>query len=99
GLSVFIFVAARASVASAANASGDYVVVLKPGADEGGVEGDARAGGASISQRYSHALNGFAGHLSDAQAAKLNADPRVQYVATDEPLTAGAPKAPPPPPQ
>ena len=98
GLSVFGLVATHASVASAATASGDYIVVLKPGADEGGVEGDARAGGASISQRYSHALNGFAGHLSDAQEAKLSADPRVLYVATDETLTAAAPKAKPTPP-
>jgi subtilisin len=99
GLSLFVLVAIRASVASAANASGDYVVVLKPNADENSVEGNARAGGASISQRYSHALNGFAGHLSDAQVAKLNADPRVQYVTADQTLTADAPQGTPTPPQ
>jgi subtilisin family serine protease len=98
-LSVVVLVGGRAAVASAANTSGDYIVVLKPSADERAVENGAKAGGATISQRYSHALNGFAGHMSDAQAVKLSADPRVLYVATDQTLTAATPPPAPVPPQ
>jgi subtilisin len=98
-LTVLVLVGARAAVASAANTSGDYIVVLKPSADERSVESGARAGGGSISQRYSHALNGFAGRLSDAQAAKLGADSRVLYVAADQTLTAATQAPPPTPPQ
>ena len=68
---------------------GSYVVVL---ADEVGTVPDlvqqvvpqlAKEYGAAVRFTYTTALKGFAGELTEHQARRLAADPRVEYVAQD----------------
>ena len=70
---------------------GRYIVVLRdePASPRGA---SARAdllaevtgrGEARVTETYKHALNGFAGELSDAEAARLRNDSRVAYIVPD----------------
>ena len=76
---------ALASTASAREIPGQYIVVLKDGADSTGVAAEhRRAAGAAVLHRYSHAIDGYAAKLSAAGLAKVKADPRVRIVVPDE---------------
>jgi subtilisin family serine protease len=63
---------------------GSYVVVVKPGSDPKAV---AEGHGARAEHVFRSALNGFAARLSDKQAAKLKASPKVDYVEQDRVFT------------
>ncbi len=82
--------AAFLALAPAAGAAeGDVVVVLRDGVDaEAGTAALERSQGFRASQRFRHAVHGFAAHLSDAQRARVLADPDVAYVRDDRPFTA-----------
>ncbi|MBP2472469.1 subtilisin family serine protease [Crossiella equi] len=59
---------------------GSYVVTLKDGASSTGLA--ARYGG-SVTTRYEASLNGFAATMTERQARRLAADPRVSTVEQD----------------
>jgi subtilisin len=71
---------------------GAWIVLLKGSAAQADATTDAleRRGGFKAHHRYGHAVRGFAAHLSDAQAAKLQHDPDVASVTPDRPLEAQA---------
>jgi subtilisin len=83
--------------AAAKNIPGQYIVVLKEGVSEQAAESDAKKGGAEVLQSYHHALNGYAAQMSEAQVAKVKADPRVLSVSPDGEMRLAATKPPPPP--
>ncbi len=83
---LLVLLGALPAGASAATIPGQYIVVLKPGAREASAEASAKANGASILHRYSHALNGYAASMSDAAVSKVRTDPRVLYVSPDQTL-------------
>lgn len=66
---------------------GKYVVVLK---DDAGVAATrdvssmAADVGATVHDRYNHALNGFSATMDDAAVDELRADPRVAFVQADQ---------------
>jgi len=63
---------------------GQYIVVLKDGADSTAVAAEhARMLGAPILFRYQHALNGYATQLAPAALAAIQADNRVLFVSED----------------
>jgi subtilisin family serine protease len=62
---------------------GSYIVALKANAARTSAQSLAGRYGGSVKQTYSHALNGFAANLSEAQAKRLAADPSVEYVQAD----------------
>jgi len=67
---------------------GQYIVVMKEApSGHARVMSHARSSGARVDFEYSAALNGFAGHLDDAQLAALRADPDVAYVEADQRVT------------
>lgn len=72
------------SVANASDAGqaipGRFIVTVRDGVDPSTV---ARANGVSPQYVYTHALNGFAGSMSDAARAGLLRDARVSRVETD----------------
>ncbi|MFK3979516.1 S8 family peptidase [Micromonospora sp. NPDC050397] len=76
--------------ASGPAVSGSYVVVLKgePGSTEAARTASAAdrvaALGATVTRRYTSALNGFAARLTPSQVDTLRADPTVAYVAVDQ---------------
>ncbi|MFE9654294.1 S8 family peptidase [Micromonospora sp. NPDC006431] len=70
-------------------------MVLKDGAGDQAV---AVAGkhGASVTHQYHSVLNGFSGRMSERQARRLAADPRVAYVQQDAVFTSTATQTSPP---
>ncbi len=67
--------------ANAADAiEGSYIVVLKGGIGVQSAEDIADTYGAEVIHRYTHALNGFAGSMSESEAKRAAADPAVAYV-------------------
>jgi hypothetical protein len=68
---------------------GRYIVVFEDAVADPGTLTDrlATALGFSPTQRYSHAIEGFAAPLSDGVVAALRADPKVAFVAPDRPAT------------
>ncbi len=75
-----------------------YIVVLNPDTTRSivpAVAGDlARAHSGSIDAVYQHALKGFAVQLTEKQAARLAADPRVAYVEPDQMIESVATQSP-----
>lgn len=73
-----------APVASAGVIQGQYIIVLRDGADVGSVASDhARGAGADVLHTYSHALRGYAARLSAQGLARVRADQRVLFVSAD----------------
>ena len=68
---------------------GRYIVVFEDAVPDPGTLTDrlATALGFTPTQRYSHAIEGFAAPLSDGVVAALRADPKVAFVAPDRPAT------------
>jgi subtilisin family serine protease len=60
-----------------------YIVVFKANAARTSAPSIAGKYGGSVKHTYSHALNGFAATMSEAQAKRLAADPSVEYVQAD----------------
>ena len=65
--------------------AGRYIVVLKDGVGDVAAAANDKAArhGGRVTQRYTHAVRGFAAELSDEAAAALRADPDVRYVEPD----------------
>src|SRR6185503_4110452 len=65
---------------------GDYIVVFRSDvADPPGLAKRlAESHGGALRHTYSHAIKGFAAHLSDAAAAALARQPQVAYVEQDQ---------------
>jgi subtilisin family serine protease len=67
--------------ANAADAiEGSYIVVLKDGIGIQSADDVADTYGAEVTHRYTHALKGFAGGMSESEAKRAAADPSVAYV-------------------
>src|SRR5512139_2563795 len=81
--------------ATGASVAGSYIVVLKDGAGDQAAAIAAQHG-ASVTYQYHSALNGFSGRMSEQQARKLAADPRVAYVQQDAVFTIAATQSNPP---
>src|SRR5262245_489927 len=64
--------------------AGRYIVQMKKGSDPAAI---ASAIGASPEFVYTHAISGFAGHLSPGQLKKLGAHPDVLRVEADQIVT------------
>jgi subtilisin family serine protease len=65
---------------------GRYIVVLDeaaPAAAASGARVDARALGAKILHRYSHALDGFSARLSQSAVEALRSNPHVAFIEAD----------------
>ncbi|HVK24280.1 MAG TPA: proprotein convertase P-domain-containing protein [Actinokineospora sp.] len=83
---------AEAQVRTVAEAVPDsYVVVLNDSASPRSASARTAADltgkyGGTVTVSWQHALNGFAAKMSDAQARKLAADPKVAYVQQDQVL-------------
>jgi subtilisin len=87
--SALLVSAGTASATVAAGTPGSYIVVLKAGFSSEAVAAEhARAYGASVSQQYSAALNGYAARLSGEALAHITADPRVEFVSEDRAVEA-----------
>jgi subtilisin family serine protease len=74
-------------LASAGAIQGQYVVVLREGADPRSV---AAVAGVHPRHVYTAALNGFAAELNAGQLNALRHNPRVEYVEADQPYGAQA---------
>lgn len=76
--------------------TGSYIVVFhnSVGDPSGATTKLERKGGFKAKYRYSRALKGFAGHLSDKQLATVENDPGVAFVSPDRPVKALATLAP-----
>src|SRR3712207_4105955 len=73
-----------ASAAQADPIPGQYIVVLKDGADSAAVAADhRRLANAAVLDTYGHAVDGYSAKLSTAALARIEADPRVAYVTED----------------
>ncbi|MQA27956.1 MAG: S8 family serine peptidase, partial [Micromonosporaceae bacterium] len=85
--------AAEGTVVSAQNAvAGSYIVTLKDTAGmPDGAASVARRHGATVTHVYRTALRGFSATMSDQQARRLAADPRVARVEQDAEVRALAP--------
>ena len=100
-LSVFSVVSmATAQAAPTAPPPGSWIVTLQDGA---GVDTVARSVGAAVRSRFTQALTAFSATLTEAQLARLEADPRVRSVTEDAvvahvPRARRTPQAPPAPP-
>ncbi|HEX8065864.1 MAG TPA: S8 family serine peptidase [Thermoleophilaceae bacterium] len=87
--------------ANASAVPGQYVVVLKSGADANAVVADhKRQANAAVIHVYGRALKGYAAKLSTAGLERVRADSRVDYVVQDraESMITALAKPPPPPP-
>ena len=75
-----------------------YIVVLNPDTTRSivpSLAGElARSHSGSIDAVYQHALKGFAVQLTEKQAARLAADPRVAYVEPDQMIESVATQSP-----
>ncbi|MEU8268874.1 S8 family serine peptidase [Sphaerisporangium sp. NPDC049002] len=75
---------ATAAVDTSLAPAGDYIVVLRDGADPSAVANtQARSKGATLKNVYSHALRGYSARMTAAAAADLARDPQVQFVQPD----------------
>ena len=82
--------------AQAGPGGGDYIVVLRSGADSVAIAARHKQKyGAELTHVYKHALRGYAAKLDAAGVAAAKADPGVLFVSEDRELTAAAPPAPP----
>ena len=72
---------------------GRYIVVYRASAGDPEVKTDrlGRACGFRAQKRYRSALKGFAAALSGAQLATLRADPDVDFVTPDRPVSVAGP--------
>jgi len=64
---------------------GQYIVVLKDGANSHAAAQRARKLGGDVFAEYGVALHGYAARLSDSQLASVEADPSVQFVRRTAP--------------
>ncbi|TML21314.1 MAG: hypothetical protein E6G32_07445 [Actinobacteria bacterium] len=81
-----LVVAAFALLAGPSHAGtvpGQYIVVLKDGANSHAAAQRARKLGGDVFAEYGVALHGYAARLSDSQLASVEADPSVQFVSSD----------------
>ncbi|MCW2879808.1 MAG: putative serine protease [Sphaerisporangium sp.] len=75
---------ATAAVAPTLAPVGDYIVVLRDGADASALAGtQTRSKGATLKNVFSHALRGYSARMSATAAADLARDPQVQFVQPD----------------
>jgi subtilisin len=84
--------ACAAAAAPAAASAASYIVVAKDGvADPGALAREhGRAHAAQVSHVYGHALRGYAAAMSAQSAARVAADPRVEFVEPDRAVSASA---------
>ena len=76
---------------SRAATAGNYIVVLKDGSDTAPSPPTTKASQAQTSgARYNHALDGYAATLSPAALKAVKADPRVEFVSADRPVSVDA---------
>jgi subtilisin len=78
------------SASGAAPALGQYIVVLRPGADRAAVVRDARSLGGDVFMEYGHALNGFALRLAENALSGIDDNPNVLFVSADRDVQAAA---------
>lgn len=95
-LAVLAAVAGTLMVPSAAQAAGDYIVVLKDGASGASAARAAQAAGADVSRVYRHALDGYSATLGDALLAAVKRRRDVRFVVPDTKLRFSATQASPP---
>lgn len=69
---------------------GRYIVVLKGGNAAEVASEHERSHGARVSLVYEHALRGYAAQMAPQAAARIQNDPRVDYVEADVPVQAFA---------
>ncbi len=82
--------------AQAGPGGGNYIVVLRGGADSVAIAASHKQNyGAELTHVYKHALRGYAAKLSADGVAAAKGDPDVLFVSEDRELTAAAPPAPP----
>jgi subtilisin family serine protease len=75
--------------AEAGTIPGEYIVVLKTGADPAAVAAEHRnKNGADVSFVYKHALKGYAARIPSDQLAAVRADARVSFVSVDREVQA-----------
>ncbi|MFN2587124.1 MAG: S8 family serine peptidase [Actinomycetota bacterium] len=87
--------AATASSTPAATVS-TYIVVLRDGVDPGTFGSGLVTGyDARVTHTYRFALNGLAARIPEAVLSTIQADPQVEYVVPDQPVTAAAQTVPP----
>lgn len=86
-----LFIATMLVPAAAQAAPSAYIVVLKAGSDPSLA---ASRHGAIPSHQYRSALQGYAATLTDAQLARVKADPQVSFVTADLPMQAAGKPAP-----
>jgi subtilisin len=70
--------------------SGQYIVVLKPGADRAAAVAGARSLGGEVFVQYGHALNGYAARLPQAAVSQIERNPHVAFVTPDGEVSAAA---------
>ncbi|MCA1675866.1 MAG: S8 family serine peptidase, partial [Actinobacteria bacterium] len=86
---IFAALAVMASMQVPAGAGpvGKYIVVLEDGFDPSAVAAEhSRSEGARVSFVYEVALRGYAAEMSAQAAARLAADPKVDYIEEDLPV-------------
>jgi subtilisin len=83
-----------AGASGASSASGEYIVVLRPGADRAAAVSGARSLGGDVFMEYSHALNGFALRLSENALPGIERNSNVLFVSPDREVHAAAAPAP-----
>lgn len=98
GLSLAAVLAGSGTPLAGASATGvipgQYIVVLKPGADRAAAVGYARTLGGDVFMQYQHALKGFALRLPEAALPAIERNPNVLSVAPDREVEAAAAPAP-----
>jgi subtilisin len=93
---VLIFAAVLAGSAPSAEGertgtiAGQYIVVLKPGADRAAAIAHARSLGGDVIMQYKHALNGFAMRLPSAALSGVERIPDILFVSEDAEVMATA---------
>jgi subtilisin len=82
------------SLADGASATGaipgQYIVVLKPGADRAAAVASTRSLGGDVFTQYRHALKGFAARLPDTARSALAASADVEFVSEDRQVMAAS---------
>jgi subtilisin len=78
------------SSGGAASALGQYIVVLKPGADRAAEIANARSLDGDVLMQYKHALNGFAARLPAAALRAIERRANILFVSVDGELRATA---------
>ena len=89
---VGLLMAFAVAVGSAdAAAPDEYIVVLRDGADPRAVAREhANQHAVGVEHVYEHALRGYAGRIPPQRLARVQADPRVRFVAPDRDVQAHA---------